>query len=314
MKLPHQFYYKVNRLQQIRGFYYVVKTGSMLEASRKMGITQSAITLQIQALERDLGIVLFNRKGKKIEVTDIGKELYSLSLHYVQGIDDLFKTFLFYDKKAKQKHINIGANHVSISYILPKYVKEFKNRHDDVTFDIRNLNKNDGIERVINDEIDFLIYPMQNQDVPIELNFVPIVTYQPILLIKKDHPLATKKNLKLADIAKYELVRIDPHLITLPGFEEIVKANNFKTSISFEMSDWEILKRFVESEIGVAMISNIVLEGNKEGLLTQRLLTDYFPEMTYGILCKKGKSFDGFVKEFIDMLKTEKLLEAQIQP
>ena len=61
MGLPKQFYYKKNRLQQLRGFCYAAQMGSMLKCANKMGLTQGAITLQIQSLERDLGIKLFER-------------------------------------------------------------------------------------------------------------------------------------------------------------------------------------------------------------------------------------------------------------
>ena len=77
------------------------------------------------------------------------------------------------------------------------------------------------------------------------------------------------------------------------------------------MSDWEILKKFVNNKIGVAMISNIVLEGEKNGDLIGRVLSNYFRVMIYGILFKKGKVFSGLTKDFVRMLQTEKLLDAQ---
>jgi DNA-binding transcriptional LysR family regulator len=156
------------------------------------------------------------------------------------------------------------------------------------------------------------IYPMDREEIPSEFEFSPIVKYQPILLTRKDHPLAKKKKITLSDVAKFELVRIDPKLITLPAFEELLKAHKIRSTIDFEMSDWEILKKFVKAGVGIAMISNIVLEGEPESELVGKILTDYFPEMTYGILIKKGKRPEGLLKNFIHFLTTEKLLEAQL--
>jgi LysR family cys regulon transcriptional activator len=237
--------------------------------------------------------------------------LYLQAVPCVQGIDNLFEKFLNDAKQQKSTTINLAANHVSISYILPKYIKKFKDMNSQVKFEIRNLTKDNAIKRLIDDEIDMFIYPIIQDEVPPELDFIPIFTYQPILLIRKDHPLAKKRSINLSDVKKYELVRIDPKFITLPAFEEIIKSHGLKTYIEFEMSDWEILKRFVNAGIGVAMISNIVLEGEKNSNLIGRILTNYFPEMVYGILLKKGKNFSGLSKDFIKMLRTEKLLEAQ---
>lgn len=305
-----QFYYKKNRIQQLRGFYYSVQTGSISKAAKKMGLSQVAVTLQVQSLERDLGIQVFTRDKHKINLTKAGKILYAQASYHIQGIDDIFESLSNHIKNQDLNTIDIGANHAVISYILPKYIKKFKSLHPQVKFKIRNLSKNDCIQRLLDDKIDAFIYPMNQGEVPDELEFIPIVKYQPILLTSKKHPLGKLKKITLHDVAKYELIRIDPHLITLPAFEEITESHNLQTSIEFEMSDWEILKKFVALDIGVAIISNIVLEGGSDNNFSEKLLTNYFPEMTYGILFKKGKFLKGLLKNFIDSLYTEKLLEA----
>lgn len=311
MKLPKQFYYKRNHLQQLKGFYYTVQTGSISKAAEKMSLNQSTVTLQIQSLERDLGMKLFERSRKKIEITNEGKAFYEAMIPHIHGIDELFSNFRNRYLDDKANFVNLAANHVSISYILPKYIKKFKDDFPQTRFQIRNLSKDEAIKRLMDDKIDIFIYPFQSSEIPHEFDFIPVVTYQPILLITKDHPLATKKNITLNDVKQYELVRIDPKFITLPAFEEIIKTHGLKSRIEFEMSDWEILKRFVSAKVGVAIISNILLEGDDHGDLTGRVLTNYFPEMTYGILFKKGKKFNGLLKNFIELLSKEKLLQAQ---
>ena len=313
MQLPNQFYYKHNRLQQLKGFYYTVQAGSSIsKAAAKMGLTQSTVSLQIQSLERDLNVKLFERTGKRMKITESGKILFMCAIPYIQGIDDLFQGFFNLAERTKSETINLAANHASISYILPKYIKKFKDKNPNIKFVIKQLSKDDAIEKLMSNEIDFFIYPMLVKEIPPELEFVPVVKHQPILLIRKDHPLAKQKGLTLFDIAKYELVRIDPKFITHPAFEDIIRLYGFKVNIQLEVADWEILKQFVKAKIGVAMISSIILEGANEKELTTRDLTKYFPEMVYGILFKKGKNFTGLTKDFIKMLKTEKLLEAQI--
>ena len=309
--LPKQFYYKRNRIQQLKGFYHTAQTGSMSKSAKKMGLSQAAITLQIQSLERDLEMQLFIRDKKRIKLTEEGKLLYTQAAFYIQGIEDLFEGFSYLVQKRKLNTIDIAANHVSISYILPKYIRKFKLSNPTTKLKIRNLTKSEGISRLLNDEIDMFIYPMSPNDIPDELEFFPIVKYQPILLLKKDHFLATKKNLVLKDVAKYELVRIDPKFITLPAFEEVIKAHGLHTSIEFEMSDWEILKKFVKADIGVAIISKIALEGEGDGDLIGIPLTNYFPEIIYGALVKKGKKQHGLFKSFFEFIIKEKLLNAQ---
>jgi len=291
--LSKQFYYKKNRIQQLRGFYYTVQSGSISAAARIMKLSQAAVTLQIQSLERDLGIDIFTREGRKIKLSRVGKMLYAQASYHVHGIEDLFESFSKFVKNNKLNSVDVASNHVGISYILPKYIKKFKDQNPTVNFRIRNLSKAECIKRLLNDEIDMFVYPMIPHELPDELEFIPIVTYHPILLIRRDHPLAKKKNITLKEMAKFELIRIDPKLITLFSFEEVTKAHGFKSTIEFEMSDWEILKKFVKAGVGIAIISDIVLEGELENELIGKSITKYFPEMIYGILIKKGKIFDG---------------------
>jgi DNA-binding transcriptional LysR family regulator len=295
----------------MKGFYYAVQTGSISSSAKKMRLSQAAVTLQIQSLERDLKLQLFKREKGKIKLTEAGKIFYAQASYYIQGIEDLFEGFTKFIDDKKLNIIDLASNHAVISYILPKYLKKFKITHPEAQFKIRNLAKSDCIERLLRNEIDMFIYPMNAGEIPDELEFFPIAKYQPILLVRRDHPLAKKENLTLADVAKFELVRIDPKLITLPAFEEIIKSHRLKTSIEFEMSDWEILKKFVKADIGVAIISNIVLEGENDNDLIGRNLTNYFPEMTYGVLIKKGKKLNGLLKKFLNLLTTEKLLQIQ---
>jgi DNA-binding transcriptional LysR family regulator len=195
-------------------------------------------------------------------------------------------------------------------FLIFCYIKTFKDLVPSVRFKIKNLSREDSFERLLNDDIDFFIYLLLRK-VPDELEFISVAKYKPILLTHKDHPLSKKKNITLQDISKYELLRIDPKFITLPAFEELLKAHKIFSNIEFEMSDWKILKKFVKANIGVAMISNIVLEGEDEKDLTQRDLTKYFPEMDYGIFIKKGKNINNLLKNFIGLMASKKLLDSQ---
>ncbi len=312
VKLSPQFYYKKNRLQQLKGFYHTAQCNSFSKAAEKMGLTQSTITLQLQSLERDLGIKLLDRNAKKVELTKEGKMFYSYAVPYIQGMDNLFENFKEDLKKFDSAIVDIAANHVSISYILPRYIKKFKDIHSDVRFKIRNLAKEDAIKKLINDEVDMFLYPMPQNGIPAECDFIPLAEYHPILLVKKNHPLATKKSITLADISPYELVRIDPKFIVLPAFEEAVRLYKFKVTMELEVFDWEILKKFVRADIGIAIISDMALEDGWEKEFVIRDLTNYFPKMMYGILVKKRKIATGLVKEFLELFTSEKLFTTNL--
>ncbi len=76
-------YYKQNRVQQLRGFCYAAQAGSVSKAAERLFLSQPSVSLQIQALERELKVTLFERRGPKITLTPDGKTLYDLAASLV---------------------------------------------------------------------------------------------------------------------------------------------------------------------------------------------------------------------------------------
>lgn len=309
--MNNQFYYKNNRIQQLRGFYNVVQHGSISAAAKKMNLTQSAVSQQINSLERDVNVNLLDRTSKGIKLTKEGKIFYSQSVHFIQGINDLFESFSEYISNKKLDKIRIASNHVGISYILPKYIKKYKDQNPNQEIEIYNLSIEECEAKLLNKEIDFFIYPQSEKGVKDEFEFIPIVKYNAIVLMNKENRLSKKKKVKLEDIAKENLLRIDPHLITLPCFEELITTHKVDSSIKLINSDWEILKKYVKNNLGVAIVSSIVLEGENESEFIKRDLSYYFPPLNYGIFYKKSIIIHDNIKEIIDIFKKNQILEAQ---
>src|ERR1039457_3121287 len=87
------YYYKKNRLKQLRAFQQVVRSGSVTLAAEKLFLSQPSVSLQLQALERELGVMLFERHGSSMKLTQQGEVLYLIAQPLVEGIDKLDETF-----------------------------------------------------------------------------------------------------------------------------------------------------------------------------------------------------------------------------
>ncbi len=104
----NQFCFKKNRFQQLRGFYFTALLGSVLKASRALNVSQSAITLQIQSLERGLEVNLLNRNNKPLTLTKNGKILYEMISPLISDIDNILENFI------KQKHNDFNVINIAI--------------------------------------------------------------------------------------------------------------------------------------------------------------------------------------------------------
>ena len=87
----HDYWYKKNKTQLLRGFCAVMEEGGILKASRKLNIAQSSISLQVTSLERDLGFQLFLRENQKLTPTEEAKRLYKVCKKVLTEMDMIFK-------------------------------------------------------------------------------------------------------------------------------------------------------------------------------------------------------------------------------
>ena len=118
-------HYKQNRLKQLRAFCHVTQCGSISKAAEKLFSSQPAVSLQIQALERELECVLFERRGPRIKITPDGEVLYRLALPLVEGIDGLAESFAAHRGQLDRGELNIAAGESTILYILPDLIRRF---------------------------------------------------------------------------------------------------------------------------------------------------------------------------------------------
>ncbi len=297
-KIDHDFLYKKNRLQQIKGFYYSARSRSISEAARIMRLTQSTVTLQIQSLERDLGFKLLKRDSKPLSLTVEGEDFYKIACPLMHEFESVVEKFLNRKKEKEQKKIDIAVHHIAISYLMPRVVSILKKSYPDVKIMIRNISPSEAIKRLKDGQIDIAFYPNMSREP--ELKHSEIISYDPVLIMNKKHPLAKKRIKNLKDLKDFDLIRIDRNLIILPLFEEAIRTHGIKGSVEFENGNWEILKHFVKKNNFAAIVSTICLDKNDSDLVVKNL-SKLFPKMNYSASIKSGPILKPIVQNLLDV-------------
>jgi len=290
--------YKQNRMQQLRGFYYTARTGSVSAAAKKMYLTQPTVSLQIQALERELGVQLFERHGPRIELTPNGKLLLDLATPLVTGVDELHQEFEARRDSVEWGRVIIAAGGSTIQYVLPHYVKAFVQAHPQVELKLDNVTGQEGLAKLRAGEVDFAVGPLL--DIPRDLQFFPIVSYDPVLITPVDHLLAKKKYLSLQDICRFPLILPPRHLSTWRMVELVFSEQQLDYEVALEVGGWEVIKKYVELKMGISIVMSICITGNES--LAVRPVAQFFPKRTYGIVLRKGKILNCAALNFIRIM------------
>jgi len=298
MNSEKQNYYKNNRLKQMRAFCEVVRTGSITLAAQNLYLSQPSVTLQIQAMEREMGVTVFERRGPILKLTPDGETLYELAKPLVDGIDGLQENFAAQHGKLDGGELNIGAGESTILYILPEPVKRFVTAHPGIQLKIHNETGRDGLKMLRADEIDLAVGSML--DVPDDITYQPVVTFDPALIVPLGHPLANHTEVTLEEISQYGLILPPRHLSTWRMVKYVFQQHNLTFKVTLEAGGWEIIKKYVELGMGISIVTDICLTGAEK--LARIPLKQYFPQRGYGLVLRKGRFLSPQARRFVEIL------------
>jgi DNA-binding transcriptional LysR family regulator len=298
-------YYKQNRLKQLRAFCHAAQAGSITEAAETLFLSQPSVTLQIQALERELGITVFERRGPRIKLTPEGEVLYQLASPLVDGIDRLQETFAAHMGNLESGALNIAAGESTILYILPEVTKRFADDYPGIRLQLHNVTGRDGLAMIRADEVDFAVGSML--EVPDDIHYEPFVSFDPMLILPKGHPLAKQPKLQLADIAPYGLILPPRHLSTWRIVDLVFSQHDLTFHVALEAGGWEVIKKYVQLGLGISIVTDVCLTGDEH--LECRSLAEYFPTRSYGIVTRRGKFLSPAAARYLDMLRAHYLAE-----
>lgn len=301
MSISAPAYYKQNRLKQLRAFCFAARTGSISQAAEELFLSQPSVTLQIQALEREMEITLFERRGPNIKLTPEGEILYQLADPLVEGIDKLQESFSAHYGKLESGELNIAAGESTILYILPEAIKRFAEAYPGIRIKLHNVTGRDGMAMLRADEADFAVGSML--EVPDDIIYRPNISYDTVLITPMEHPLAKKQSIRLEEISPYGLILPPRHLSTWGTVKTVFSQHNVSFKVSLEAGGWEVIKKYVELGLGISIVSDVCI--TPEDKVARIPLGHYFPGRSYGIVVRQGKFLSPQARRFVEMMDSE---------
>jgi DNA-binding transcriptional LysR family regulator len=298
---PTRFYYKGSRLKQLRAFCHVARLGSVSRAAEAVFLSQPAVSLQLGALESELGLKLFERHGRRLNLTREGQALYELARPLVDGLDSLEGDFRTRLRGLSAGELNIAAGSSTILYLLPPLVQAFREAHPEVQLKLHNVTGKDGLALIRADEVDLAVGSML--DVPNDLDYAPVQSFDPMLITPRDHPLAHKDVLRLEDLSPYGLILPPRRLTTYRLVDLVFQQRRVPYTVALEVGGWEVIKQYVAMGLGISIVTGICLEDADRERLAIRNLRDFFPPRSYGVVIRKGKYLSTQARAFVDLVK-----------
>ncbi|MCC8441935.1 LysR family transcriptional regulator [Xanthomonas cannabis] len=298
-----RFSYKSDRLKPLRAFCQTVRLGSVSRAAEALYVSQPAVTLQLQALERDLGVPLFERSGRRLAPSREGQLLYDMALPLVESLDGLEASFREKVRGLDAGELTIAANSSTILYLLPRIVENFRVRHPDVRLTLHNAISADGTDLLREDAVDLAVGSML--DVPADLNYAPVYRFEQLLITPPDHPLAHKPTVSLQDLSPYPLILPPRRQVTYRLVDLIFQQARVPYTVALEVGGWEVIKQYVAMGMGISIVTAICVTDADRDKLATRSLKDFFPTRSYGVVVRKGKYLSPQARAFIELIQPD---------
>lgn len=245
-------------VSQLKTFITVVDHRSFSEAARLLGISQPAVTMQIQALESDIGAMLLDRGYRKIDLTEAGAALVPYARRILDQIDDARHAIDTLSDTVTGR-VTVAASTTPGQYLLPRVLGAFLKLYPEVGVTLRVYDSADVVERVEAEEADL---GMTGAEVPgARVHYEQLGVDELLLICPPEHPLADRETPKFSEVAAQPFIVREAGSGTRMVSEDLVRRAGVDPgdlNVVMELGTNEAIVSAVEGGMGMGIVSRQV--------------------------------------------------------
>jgi DNA-binding transcriptional LysR family regulator len=292
-------------VENFKIFSDLVESESFSRAAKLNGITQSAVSQQLRAMEKHFSILIVDRSQKQFRLTREGQKLYESAKEILYLYEKLNSEL------QEMKKVISGTIHISTVYSiglheLPPYVKAFLSKYPEVNIRVEYRRANNVYEDILTNSIDLglIAYPQHHK----QLEVLPFHDDILILVVSPEHPLAGKSEITLQEIADQKFIGFEPDIPTRKATDQIFKDEGIEMDPVMEFDNVETVKRAVEINAGIAILpQTTVTREEAQGLLKVIKFKNKTYKRPLALIHRKGRALTPAMKKLIDLLTSKDL-------
>ena len=238
-------------LRQLEIIRAIADTGSFTAAGEKLHVSQSAISRQILLLEAELGEPVFHRIGRRIKITPAGESLLPLSHRVFQDVQDTVAQVTEKQESLRGTMRLVGGMTVCL-YVFPSLLAEVRRTHPqlDLKITVGSGERSIALLRSGSGDLGLVTLPVDAAD----LEAVPVLEEELLLVTYPSHPLANKRDITPADLTHEPFILFETGSITRRLVEDFFTREHIAPEIVMETENVEIIKAMVRHGVGISII------------------------------------------------------------
>ncbi len=292
-------------LRQLKVFEAAATHLNFSAAAKQLYLSQPAVSMQIKQLEENIGLPLFEQMGKKVYLTDAGKELFHYSHHISLQLADMEAVFDEMKGLGKGKFTLSVVN--TANYFTPQLLARFCQRHPDINVILQVANRDAVLKQLADNSTDLAILgqPPDGLDIKAE----PFLANPLVVIAAPDHPLVKQKRVKFAQLATETFMSRESGSGTRSAMERVFAQHKIQPHISMEMETNEAIKQAVRAGMGLGILSLHSIELELETGRLAMLNVEHFPLLRHWFVAhRQNKRLSGAAQAFKHFLLKEAVI------
>lgn len=284
-------------------FCDLAETGSFSKAAVLNSITQSAVSQQIRSLETKFQVTLVERGRRNFALTAEGQAFLEASREILEVYNNLDRR-LHELRDVVAGELKIAAIYSIGLHELPPPLKAFRDKYPDVELHVEYRRSAQVYAQVMAGDVDFglVAYPVKRNGLNIEI----FSEDRLVLICHPNHPLASRKRIKVEELSGEKFIAFEPDLPTRKVIDKHLREHGVEMEHVMEFDNIETVKRAVEIESGVSIVpANTVRAEVESGQLVALDVDGPKMSRPLGVITKRNRARSPAQKEFLKLLQTE---------
>ncbi len=296
-------------LNQLRIFYFCGKHRTFSEAAAALCLTQPTVTIQIKQLESDLGIELFHRRGRTMELTEPGRNLFEYAQKIFLLAEEAKNTVQKF-KDLKIGVLRIGTLKFYARNMMSALISAYQEKYPGIQVILDEGNSLEITRNLIDRTNELGLIAVATSPPP-QLEVISHFREELVLVLPSHHPLNEKKKIYLKDLANEPLIVREKGALSRDFIMDKYREAKLIPRILIEASNLTFIVEQVRAEKGISFMAKSVLEGQlKRGSLKIRSLAEGPFFIAVDIAYLKNRTLSSAAQAFIEiMIAAEKKLQ-----
>jgi len=244
--------------RQLRLFLALAETGSVSAAAKFMHVTQPTASMQLKDITESVGLPLYEVVGKKIYLTDMGKELAATARAVAQSWD-AFEQHVDAVKGLSRGKLKVAVVSTA-KYFMPRLVGSFCKKYPEIDVSLQIINR-DGVVQRLRDNMDD-IYIMSKPPSDLDLADEVFMPNPIVVIASTSDPLVKRHSVSLNELSESRFILREKGSGTRMAGDQFFSKKKFRPNIRLELGSNEALKESVAGGLGLGLVSSHALHGH----------------------------------------------------